>query len=79
MHRPGIASVEGDTIWLRGTTFEEIEAYHRPVLIAAVERANQQERERLGEQSKQAEQKREFESEFRKKAREAAERIKFNQ
>jgi hypothetical protein len=40
MHRPGIASVEGDIIWLRGTTLEEIERYHRETLKLAVEEAS---------------------------------------
>ena len=28
MHRPGIASVSGDTVVLDGTTMEELERYH---------------------------------------------------
>ncbi len=40
MHRPGIASVEGDVIWLRGTTLEEVEKYHRDTLKLVVEEAN---------------------------------------
>jgi hypothetical protein len=36
MHRPGIASVEGDVIWLRGTTLDEVERYHRNSLKLAV-------------------------------------------
>ncbi|NOS81114.1 MAG: toll/interleukin-1 receptor domain-containing protein [Nitrospira sp.] len=40
MHRPGIASVAGDVIWLRGTTLEEVERYHRDTLKLAVEQAN---------------------------------------
>lgn len=40
MHRPGIADVEGDIIWLRRTTLEEVERYHRDTLKLAVEAAN---------------------------------------
>lgn len=40
MHRPGIASVEGDVVWLRGTTLEEVERYHRDTLKLAVDQAN---------------------------------------
>ena len=32
MHRPGIASVEGDEILLNGTTIEEVRDYHRKTL-----------------------------------------------
>jgi hypothetical protein len=32
MHRPGIASVQGDRIVLDGTTIEELERYHLPTL-----------------------------------------------
>lgn len=40
MHRPGIASIRGDTIILDGTTVEEVERYHRPTLRLAVSEAN---------------------------------------
>ncbi len=40
MHRPGIASVEGDIVWLRGTTLEEVEKYHRDTLKLVVAEAN---------------------------------------
>lgn len=42
MHRPGIASVYGDTILLDGTTIDEVAEYHRDTLVLCVERANQQ-------------------------------------
>ena len=41
-HRPGIASVEGDRIWLHGTTIEEIEKHHLSTLKSCVEVANDQ-------------------------------------
>jgi hypothetical protein len=40
VHRPGIADVEGDVIWLRGTTLEEVERYHRDTLKLAVDATN---------------------------------------
>lgn len=40
MHRPGIASVVGDTIVLDGTTIEEVADYHRDTLVLCVEQAN---------------------------------------
>jgi hypothetical protein len=42
MHRPGIASVEGDCFVLNGTTVEEVEQYHAKTLKLVVERANQE-------------------------------------
>lgn len=40
MHRPGIASVSGNRIFLDGTTIEEVEKYHKVTLKSAVETAN---------------------------------------
>lgn len=40
MHRPGIASVYGNKIYLDGTTIEEVERYHKKTLKLAVEVAN---------------------------------------
>ncbi|MBC1473283.1 hypothetical protein HB852_01450 [Listeria grandensis] len=40
MHRPGIASVRADCIWLEGTTLEEVKKYHKITLEQAIVRAN---------------------------------------
>ena len=40
MHRPGIASVYGNKIYLDGTTLEEVERYHKKTLKLAVDIAN---------------------------------------
>lgn len=40
MHRPGIASVYGNKIYLDGTTIEEVERYHKRTLKLAVDVAN---------------------------------------
>lgn len=40
MHRPGIASISGNKIYLNGTTMEEVERYHKKTLKLAVEVAN---------------------------------------
>lgn len=45
MHRPGIASVYGNTIVLDGTTIEEVEKYHKDTLKLAVGLANKTLRE----------------------------------
>ncbi len=42
MHRPGIASVVGDTIVLDGTTLDEVKRYHRDTLNLALAAANRQ-------------------------------------
>lgn len=42
MHRPGIASVAGARIWLRGTTIEEIEKHHLATLKLCVGVANKE-------------------------------------
>jgi len=43
MHRPSIASIQGDKVYLNGTTIEEIERYHRDTLVLSVEVANKKE------------------------------------
>jgi hypothetical protein len=40
MHRPGIASVSGDTVILDGTTMEELERYHVDTLRLVLDKAN---------------------------------------
>jgi sRNA-binding protein len=40
MHRPGIASVSGDTVILDGTTMEELERYHVETLRHVIEKVN---------------------------------------
>jgi hypothetical protein len=40
MHRPGIASVQGDQVILDGTTIEEVQKFHRDTLILACNEAN---------------------------------------
>jgi len=40
MHRPGIARVSGDKVYLDGTTIEEVQKYHRDTLVLALEETN---------------------------------------
>ena len=40
MHRPGIASVVGDTVILDGTTVEEVQKFHKDTLVLAAAEAN---------------------------------------
>ena len=78
MHRPGIASVQGDRVVLNGTTLEEVETYHLPVLKAAVATANEGEHAHEEEAAaRKARSERETED-FRKHVDEAVDRIKFD-
>lgn len=45
MHRPGIASVVGDKIILKGTTIEEVKNTHRATLLLCVDETNRRENE----------------------------------
>ncbi len=47
MHRPGIAYVMGDVIYLDGTTIEEVSRYHKKTLKLAVNEANRKQKEYL--------------------------------
>lgn len=77
MHRPGIASVVGDTIVLNGTTIDEVADYHRDALILCVEQANCEYR-KLCRQREASERKRlEQEEEQRKHVADVAQRIRF--
>lgn len=78
MHRPGIATVEGDVVWLRGTTLDEVERYHRDTLKLAVDQANkvyeEMHREQEGHQRVEAERKQAHEESVKN----AAKRISFD-
>ena len=56
MHRPGIASVNGDEIILNGTTIEEVRDYHRDTLKLCVNIANQKEAQILEQERLKKEQ-----------------------
>jgi TIR domain len=79
MHRPGIASVQGDRIVLDGTTVQEVERYHRETLILAVNEANRQFAEWEGQRRRAEEAERLRVEEHRKSVREAARRLKFDE
>ena len=75
MHRPGIASVYGATVILRGTTIEEVERYHRNTLQLAVAETNRQYREwRLAQEQRQTRETARRE-EHRRRIEEASKRI----
>jgi len=52
MHRPGIASVVGDTVVLDGTTLEEVKNYHRDTLVLVIKETNKDYKEFLDRKQK---------------------------
>lgn len=78
MHRPGIASVVGDTIVLDGTTLDELEKVHVKTLKLCVEQTNAYEEERLRKQWDQDTREARARREHQQKVDEAADRIRFD-
>jgi hypothetical protein len=78
MHRPGIASVEGATVILEGTTIEEVERYHRDTLQLAVAETNRHYREWLVAQENHSVRENAAREEHRRRIEEASKRIKFD-
>lgn len=77
-HRPGIASVSGATVWLNGTTIEEVEECHRDTLQLAVAETNKQYREWQREQEQRRAREETLREEHRKRIEDASKRIKFD-
>ncbi|MCK5036508.1 MAG: toll/interleukin-1 receptor domain-containing protein [Candidatus Sabulitectum sp.] len=78
MHRPGIASVRGDKIFLDGTTVQEVEKYHRETLMLCVDSANENEARFLADQKRKADAQRQTEKVHREEVEEASKRLKFD-
>src|ERR1700730_3270041 len=77
MHRPGIASVQGATITLNGTTIEEVESHHRDTLQLAVDETNKQYREWQCEQEQRRARETTLREDHRKRVQDTSKRIKF--
>lgn len=78
MHRPGIASVNGNRIILDGTEIEEVERYHKDTLKLAVGVANKASRE-ITERKKQKEEEEKRQEEAHKnKLNDISRRISFD-
>jgi hypothetical protein len=79
MHRPGIASVIGNTIHLDRTTIDEVQRYHRDTLILATREANSKYLEML--KLRQREQQRELEriEQHKQNVKDTAKNIKFDE
>lgn len=76
-HRPGIASVLGDTIILEKTTIEKIERYHQKTLKLAVTRANKTVKESLDKKTVLNSKEQKKIREHKERVEEVAKRIKF--
>ena len=79
MHRPGIASVVGDTIILDGTTVEEVEKYHRDTLVVVLKEVNERIKEHEARQRRQHELEIERQERHKREVADAAKRLKFNE
>lgn len=78
MHRPGIARVQGNKVILDGTTIEEVQKYHKKTLLAAVEKANEQEKKILEEEEQQRQRERERQDKLRNELNDMADMISFD-
>ena len=78
MHRPGIASISGDKVYLNGTTVEKVQEYHRDTLKLAVEDANEIIAEYERKKDAAAERERLRKEEHERVVREAAKKISFD-
>jgi hypothetical protein len=77
MHRPGIAHVTADRIYLDGTTMEEVEQYHRDTLKLAVQATNEEIGALEQQERAAAERAREDREAHERSIREKARRINF--
>lgn len=78
MHRPGICSVVGDRIWLKGTTLEEVAATHKPTLQLALDDTNQKYVDLLAKQQADADRSKREQEAHEQHVREVAGSIKFD-
>lgn len=77
MHRPGIARIEGDTVYLDGTTLEEIEKVHKDTIVLCVDVANQEVENLYTRQKAQNETKIKKEQEHERNVKNMADKIQF--
>jgi hypothetical protein len=78
MHRPGIASISGDTIVLDGTTMEELERYHIETLRHVLDKVNRDVAEYEALERARAEREEQQRREHDESVRQAASRLKFD-
>lgn len=78
MHRPGIASVQGDRIVLDGTTIEELEKYHLQTLKLVVRQLNEHTAQFLRAERERRRVEAEAAAAHDRNVREAAARLRFD-
>ena len=78
MHRPGIATVSGDRVYLDGTTIDEVKKYHRDTLVLAVNETNRLYAEYVVQKFVREERQRRLREEHDRKVRADADGIKFD-
>jgi hypothetical protein len=78
MHRPGIASVVGDTIILDGTTIEEVKDYHRDTLVLVIQETNKVYKEFIERKQKATECEQEQVKSHKQKVEDISNQIKFH-
>ena len=79
MHRPGIASVHGDTIVLDGTTMDELERYHVRTLRLCVDQANRNEAAHMERVRQQHEREETARRDHEHQVDEIADRLRFDE
>jgi hypothetical protein len=78
MHRPGIASVVGDTVVLDGTTVEEVKDYHRDTLVLVIQETNKHYKEFIERRQKAIEREQEQLKTHKQKVDDISNQIKFS-
>ena len=79
MHRPGIASIQGDRIILDGTTIDELERYHLTTLKLVVKVLNEQTAEHRGAKRAQRDAEAAAREAHLNQIRETTERLRFDE
>jgi hypothetical protein len=78
MHRPGIATVSGDKVYLDGTTIEEVKKYHRETLVLALNETNRLYADYAREKFAREQQRCRLKEDHERKVREDADDIRFD-
>ena len=78
MHRPGIASVQGDRIVLDRTTIEELERYHLTTLESVIRSLNDMTAAHVAQERAQSDAAKRARVEHERRVQEAAEKLKFD-
>lgn len=77
-HRPGIARISGNRLYLEGTTIEEVEKYHINTLKLALRKTNEDYKKMIEMEKKQQAIQEEREAEHRRNVTDMAKRINFD-